>query len=173
LDSDDSANDSDSDDIASGVSSDDSDVAEIEQPLVPEWASFQNVQTKVGNKVNSFLVSHGLEQSAEQLKENATKTTRQVAEKSLESAEWVLEKTGQGVTWLSSLLYVKLNKAVNDLVTNLGNTSQISTTNAGAGAGEGGSQLPIPPRKTPGLVAQFSPPPAPAGPPPNPAMTAV
>ena len=169
------SDDSDSDDIASGVSSDDSDVAEIEQPLVPEWASFQNVQTKVGNKVNSFLVSHGLEQSAEQLKENAAKTTRQVAEKSLESAEWVLEKTGEGVTWLSSLLYVKLNKAVNDLVTNLGNTSQISTTGAGAGAGagEGGSQLPIPPRKTPGLVAQFSPPPAPAGPPPNPAMTAV
>jgi hypothetical protein len=117
---------SDSDDIASIVSSDDSDVQEIQTPLIPEWATIHNVQSKVGNKINSVLVSYGLDERTDVLRDEAVTMTRKVAERSLESAEWVLEKTGQSVTIVGGYLFQKINTIVADLVTKLGNNDQIT-----------------------------------------------
>ena len=148
--------DDDEDDIASEVSSTDSDVQELESPLLPVWLSVQNVRNKVSQRFNGFIVSHGLEEQTDKFKATAGQCTHTIATRGLESAEWVLEMTGQGVTKLGSALYQKLNGVVAKLITDLGpeegaaravkNDQAVELTAAAAGAAAGG---PAPPSGAP------------------------
>jgi len=148
--------DDDEDDIASEVSSTDSDVQELESPLLPVWLTVQNVRNKVSQRFNGFIVSHGLEEQTDRFKATAGQCTHTIATRGLEGAEWVLEMTGQGVTKLGSTLYQKLNGVVAKLIKDLGpeegaaravkNDQAVELTTASAGAAAGG---PAPPPGAP------------------------
>lgn len=159
----------DEDDVASEVSSSDSDVQEIEAPLVPPWLNLQNARTKVSQKITSLLAKHGLEQRTEQLRVQASELTSALATRGLESAEWILEKTGESVSVLSAALYQKLNGLVAKLITDLGAPTEDSERTLPRQLKDGAESIAVslPDERTPADAEAISPPPRPKGIPPS------
>ena len=85
-----------SDDIMS-VSSDDSDVQELSSPLLPDWMmQSDKFKRVVGRK--------------------AVKFTHELATRTLNSAEWLLEMTGYGVTMVGAVVWEKVNVIMKKVV---------------------------------------------------------
>jgi hypothetical protein len=96
------------------VSSNDSDVKELTAPLVPQWLQADSLRRLVGSQ--------------------AVDITHDLANKTLNSAEWLLEMTGYGVTVVGNIVWSKLNVVMKSIV-----DEHYTITPPGGGGGGGGS----------------------------------